>query len=210
MSVVNPYHSYINWNFLSSWKLVRIGTPMDGSCLFHAIINAYFEPYRSEILHGTPISRFDIIKRLRTELSIALSSPIDPNHPHPTYYESLNFGNTKEFSQAVPEFSLSYMQNELNSNSPIGYGYMEFIGNILNKDIYILDSKRQDIYITDELPLTIKGTRKSIVIYYMSGHYELVGIENNDGSYSTHFSPNHSLIKTLYNRVKECLTHSSD
>jgi hypothetical protein len=120
-----------------------------------------------------------------------------------TYYQTLNGGNTSNFAQAVPEFALEYMQRQLASQVPIGYGYMEFIGNVLDKDIYILDGIRHDIYITDELPLTIKGNRSSIVLYYMNSHYELVGIATPDNNFHTHFSPTHSLIRFLNSRVQQ-------
>jgi len=205
-SPIANFYTYIHWDFLYPWKLVRFSTPMDGSCLFHSIANSFFEPYHSEQLNGKHISRSQIISHLRKELSQKLSSPISDEPNSPSYYDTLNFGNTSSFSEAVPEFSLQYMQSQLQSNFPIGYGYMEYIGNILNKDIYILEAIRRDIYITDELPLTIKGTRSSIILYYLNGHYELVGLQNTDGSFATHFSPDHSLIRFLYNRVQEIIS----
>lgn len=208
-SPAGHYFSYIRWNNeFNQWKLVRFYTPMDGSCLFHAISNSFFEPYHTEKLHGKHISRSHMISILRKELSQKLNSKISDDPNSPTFYDSLNSGNTAAFAQAVPEFSLSYMQDQLNSSFPIGYGYMEFIGNVLDKDIYILEAIRQDIYVTDELPLTIKGNRRSIVLYYMNGHYELVGIQNNDGSFDTHFSPDHSFIKFLFSRVQEIISQS--
>lgn len=203
---VGNYYAEINWgNGFEQWSLVRFSTPMDNSCLFHAISNSFFAPYQTEILKDVHVPRNRMIAGLRKELAQKLAAKISPtpdeNGYHPTYYDTLNGGNTSAFADAVPEFKLEYMQNQLESQVPIGYGYMEFIGNALNKDIYILEASRHEIYITDELPLTIKGNRNSIVLYYMNGHYELVGIQNVDGSFDTHFSPNHSLIRFLYDRV---------
>ncbi len=100
------------------------------------------------------------------------------------------------------------MQKELNSHSYIGYGYIEFIGNALGKDIYVLEAIRRDIYRqTDEdLELIIKGNRNAVVLYYMdNGHYELVGLRNPDGTFDTHFSPEHSFIRFLYSRVQHVI-----
>jgi hypothetical protein len=98
------------------------------------------------------------------------------------------------------------MQKQLDSSAFIGYGYMEFIGNCLNKDIYILEAVRQDIYITDELLFTIKGNRPSIVLYYIEGgHYESVGLKLSDGTYATHFYPDHSFIKFLNEKVQHAI-----
>lgn len=206
ISPIASYYTYIKWDLLSKWNVVRFDTPMDGSCLFHAIMNSFFEPYHRERIRDKRMLRQELVKLLRLELSECLTLPVDPTKSSITHYQSLNHGNTVAFAEAVPEFKLSYMQKQLNSYNPIGYGYMEFIGNILDKDIYILEGKRKDIYVTDELPLTINGNRKSIILFYISGHYELVGIENNDGTYSTHFSPNHSLIQHLKKRVNEIIS----
>ena len=198
------YYADIYWeNGFENWALVRFSTPMDGSCLFHAISNSFFPAYHTETVHGRHVTRDKIVASLRRQLADKLAEPIsnDPNAPR--YYDTLNSGTTSAFAEAVPEFALSYMQAQLDSRTPIGYGYMEFIGNVLNKDIYILEALRHDIYITDELPLTIKGDRSSIVLYYMNGHYELVGIQNVDGSFVTHFSPDHTFIQFLYHRVRE-------
>lgn len=201
---VGNYYAEINWdNGFECWALVRFSTPMDGSCLFHAIANSFFPPYHEEILHNKHIKRATIISTLRKELSQNLALKISNEPNAPTHYDILNGGNTAAFSEAVPEFKLSFMQGQLNSFTPIGYGYMEFIGNALNKDIYILEALRHDIYVTDELPFTIKGNRNSIILYYMNGHYELVGLQTEDGSFDTHFSYNHTLIKFLRNRVRQ-------
>lgn len=199
---VANYYAEIHWeNGFSNWPLVRFSTPMDGSCLFHAISNSFFAPYHTEMLHGRHVSREKMVAALRKQLAEKLADPISDQPDAPRHYDTLNGGNTSAFAEAVPEFALTYMQSQLDSNTPIGYGYMEFIGNALNKDIYILEALRHDIYITDELPLTIKGNRCSIVLYYMNGHYELVGCQNPDGTFDTHFSHDHSFIQFLYNRV---------
>lgn len=209
----NPYYNVLNWTDLggfdiSKWKLIKIATPMDGSCLFHAIANSHFTPYHNESYNGKYLSRRDIVKLLRRDMSVKLSERI-PGENSKTYYDTLNNGNTSEFSEFVPEFRLSYMQSQLDSDNPIGYGYMEFIGNILEKDIYILDGCRHDIYVTDELPLTIKGNRNSIVLFYANGHYELVGLLNNSGRVVTYFHPQHSFITFLFKRCEQILKNVS-
>lgn len=203
-TIKSPYATYyipINWDTgYEQWDLVRFGTPMDGSCLFHAIANSFFEPYHTEQLNGASVKRDKIISTLRKELSMKLGSKINDTH---SYYDLLYNGTIAQFAQSVPEFKLSYMQAQLDSNYPIGYGYMEFIGNCLNKDIYILEAIRKDIYVTDDLPLTIKGNRPSIVLYYHNGHYELVGVKNSAGSFTTHFLHDHSFIRFLHSRVEQ-------
>ena len=209
--MVGPVYNYFtrwNWN---EWDLVRFQTPADDNCLFHAICNSFFQPYHQQLLKGKAISRYDIVMALRRDLAEKLET-IDSNTGK-SYYEGINNGNTSMFSSSVPEFSLATMKSMLQSRVPLGYGYMEFIGNCLNKDIYLIDGEKNDIYVTDELPLTIKGNRKSIILYYSAGHYELVGIDqqsiNKDRPFQTHFDPQHLLIRALYARVCEIL-HTAD
>lgn len=203
------YYAPIRWDYgFQNWPVVRFSTPMDGSCLFHAIANSFFEPYHKEEINGKHVSRVKMVATLRRELAEKLANKIDPNDPESlTHYDLLNRGNTAEFGNGaqIEEFKLGYMQSQLNSVLPIGYGYMEFIGNALNKDIYILSAATRDLYVTDELSLTIKGDRCSIVLYYMNAHYELVGLQNSDGTFDTHFAPDHSWIRFLNTRVHELL-----
>jgi hypothetical protein len=183
-----------------SWPLYRISTIGDGSCLFHALANAFILPYRTEKLNSKKISRKEIVTNLRHNLASRLKDQVPGSPDGRRYYDELHNGYTGLFSQIVPEFRLDYMMTQLNSSAYIGYGYMEYIGNVLNKDIYILDALHQGLYrtITDEYQYTIKGNRNSVVIYWNGGHYELIGLKDNQGKMVTHFSPDHSFIEFLY------------
>jgi hypothetical protein len=205
------YYSEIKWgNGFEQWPLVRFSTQGDGSCLFHAIANSFFRPYHTEMLDGKHVPRSRMITTLRRELSERLAMKVSDDPDSPTYYEQMNRGYTAQWAKdaKVEEYTLPYMQNELNSNSYIGYGYIEFIGNALNKDIYVLEAMRRDIYrlVDEDLELIVKGNRNSIILYYMDGgHYELVGVRNADGTFDTHFSPDHTLIRFLYGRVQNII-----
>jgi len=190
-------YTQINWkNGYEQFELVRYETPSDGHCLFHALCQSFFIPYQTGALNNKPISKLQIIENLRAELAHKLREPIKLNGPR--YYDLLQNGHINEFSKHVPEFSLPFMQHELNSNHCIGYGYIEYIADQLNKDIYILDGSKQDVYKSDETPLVIKN-RNSIVLYYEDHHYELVGIKHDD-HYDTHLLPSHPLIQFLRTR----------
>lgn len=194
------YHTAIDWgNGYEKWNMVRFATPADGSCFFHSIANAFFTPYHTEVFNGKKVSKTEIVAHLRKELADKLSEKVVGNDKL-RYYDILNNGNTSNFSKQVPEFSMERMQSELASNHPIGYGYLEFVGNQLDKDIFILDAERNDVYITNEEDLTIKN-RNSIVLYYIGAHYELVGILNDSHSYDTYFHPQHSFIQFLKDRI---------
>lgn len=201
---------------LPKWNLIRINTPGGGNCLFHAIANSFFSPYYSEKVNEQIMTRKEIIRNMRKSFSEKLNSPISSKPNSKTHYEIINSGNTAEFpiSPDLPEYnySLSNMQKSLDSEENIGYGYIEFISNAIDKNIYILVSSMNDIYPFEKTELLniYKKDRPSIVVYYIwdndtsdkYDHYELVGIMNK-GTIDTHFMPDHSFIKFLYNKVLE-------
>lgn len=204
-SPASNYYADIKWGHgFEQWPLVRFSTQADGSCLFHAIVNSFWPEYWEEKINDKSVSRSLIIETLRRELSEKLAARVSDAADSPTYYETLNRGYTATMAREVKEYSLEHMQRELNSHAYIGYGYIEFIGRVLRKDIYILEAVRRDVYqqVEDELELTLTGDRDSIVLYYTdNGHYELVGVANPDGTFSTYFGPDHSLIRFLYARA---------
>ena len=65
---------------------------------------------------------------------------------------------------------------ELDSDRPVDNAYNEFISDQLNKDIYILDAVTQDVYMTGSDDNVLYKDRPSIVLMYLPGHYELVGL----------------------------------
>lgn len=176
-------------NGFEAFKLKRFHVPPDGHCLFHSLLFAFYVPYKEESLHGKSLSKLQIVINLRHELADRLD----------TVYESLSGGNICKFAEAVPEFKMDVMINELRSNHYIGYGYIEYISNLINKDIYIINGNTCDIYISDELPYLIKG-RTSIVLYYKDVHYEPIGLWQ-EGKYYCHFKACHPFIKFLRAKI---------
>ncbi len=211
---VGDYYQKIMWeNSFDNWELIRIDTIADRSCLFHAIANGYFLPYHTEIVDGNKMSRREIIKQMRKELAEKLSSPVSSEPNAKTHYETINSGKTSEFpiSPDLPDcdYSLSNMQKQLSGDDNIGYGYLEYISNILDKNIYILNEADKDLFPFEKTELLnyYKKNRPSIVLYYtmpnnkdIYDHYELVGIMNN-GIVDTYFDSDHTFIKFLYNKV---------
>ena len=213
---VGNYYQEISWEKgFKNWNLVRIDTPGDGNCLFHSIANSFFVPYYSGMVNGNKITRIEIIHQMRKEFAEKLSTPVSSKPNAKTHYETINSGKTAEFpiSPDLPEYdySLSNMQKQLNGNNNIGYGYIEYISNMIDKNIYILNHSSNDLYPFEKTELLniYKQNRPSIVVYYTTpdnndsyDHYELVGIMNN-GIIDTHFDSNHTFIKFLYNKILE-------
>lgn len=192
-----------NWgNGFETFKLVKIETMADGNCFFHALVNGFYVPYRTGILNGNKINKFQIVTGLRSNLAEKLGSPVDPNDPNSQiHYDILSHGNLRSFGESINEYTLGSMMKRLHGCVPVGMEFNEFISNQISKDIYLLDSGHQDVYVIDsDLDLLYKG-RNSVVIMATPGHYELVGLQDENGI-STHFNPNHPFIKFLYERLR--------
>jgi hypothetical protein len=194
----------LNWTEGFTYpNMVRIRTSADGSCFFHAIAKAYYIPYRTGMLNGVAINRHQLVKTLRRDLAMKLGQPANPLEPNgPTNYDLLSRGQLREFSKAVPRYSLDNMKKELNSPSAIDNVYNEFISNQLGKDIYLLDGENRDVLVTGNDDDILYKDRDSIVILYIPGHYELVGLLQGD-RIETHFLPSHPFIQAIRNRMAE-------
>jgi hypothetical protein len=201
--LINKEYENLVWDSPFSYpNMVRIRTPQDGSCFFHAIAKAYFEPYIIGKLNNEPLNRKTFIRKLRKDLSNKLKSRVDPTDPEsPIYYNKLSRGQLQEFSISVPTYSLENMVKELDSNLAVDNVYNEFISDQLDKDIYILDAIKQDVYITGYDDEILYKNRPSIVILYLPGHYELIGLEEN-GNVKTLFDPDHNFIRAIRERMR--------
>lgn len=194
--------SWQNAKFQHS-NMVQIKAAPDGSCFFHALLQAFYKPYQLQMEDEVPVSRKKLVKNFRYDLSVRLEEHIDIDDPtSPIVYDTLSRGQLGELSKEMPEYSLKNMEEELHSSSSVGNLYNEFISNELNKDIYILDGEKQDVYVTgNDLDLLYKN-RQSIVLLYQPGHFDLIGLRNNDGSVSTFFDYSHPFIEAIRNRLR--------
>lgn len=203
--------AYLNWSDTGKIMypdMVRIRTPMDGSCFFHALSKSYCQAYVLGMSGGISISRHQFVQGLRKDLSMKLGLPVDPRDPNsPRHYDLISRGNLADYAKGVPHYSLEGLQNELLHGVNVDFIYNEFIGNEINKDIYILHYETQDVYIVgNDMDLYYKG-RDSIVILYIEacGHYELVGVEE-DGVIKTLFETNHNFIVCLKQRIQDLIS----
>ena len=103
----------------------------------------------------------------------------------------------------MPEYSLENMEKELDSSSPVSNIYNEFVSNSLNIDIYILDGIKKDVYMTGTEDRLLYKDRKSVILLYLPGHYELIGLNRKDDYVQTIFSPENSIIQRIRERMSE-------
>lgn len=183
--------------------LVRIRAQGDGSCYFHAITQGFFTPYRTGLLGGVPVNRRELVQKLRSELAMRLQSRVNPlDATSPLIYDTLSGGQLRAFAEAVPTYSLENMVRELQGGGPVDHAYHELVSNELEKDIYILDGPRQDVVNLVNGHLFYKD-RKSLVLYYQPGHYDLVGVRMDTGAIRTLFSPQDPYIQQLRTRLRQ-------
>ena len=82
-----------------------------------------------------------------------------------TYYQNLFDGEIENFSKINPFFSLSEIKKNLLSNQPISDCIIYFLGDILNRDIYILKNNGT-VYNFGSDNKVIYKDRLSIILYY--------------------------------------------
>lgn len=199
----------VQWNnsAFSYDNMVRIRTAMDGSCFFHAIAKGFFIPYRKG-----DVNRQEFIRHWRSELANTLGGPVDPKNPTGyKHYDILAKGKLAESSESIPEMKLINMQSELNSDNPISNIYNEFISDLLEIDIYLLDLEKEDVYMTGTDTEIIHKGRPSIVIGYLSDHYELMGVlDKKENRIITLFQPDSGFIQAIRMRMAILQERSND
>lgn len=180
----------------SDWNLVRIRTPMDGSCLIHAICKSYNKLYRLGSINGMVLDRHDFVRRLRSSLAKLFPNYYNQSTSLKKFSKELN--GALSFGKDENDFTLSRMIKILDSDQSLDYSFFEFISDIFEKDIYVINSDTMDFY---NYGITYKS-RPSIIILFLpkSQHFELVGKVNPDGYISTLFSPDNPLISLARNK----------
>mgnify|MGYP000885030442 CR=1 FL=1 len=180
----------LEWKLFDDKDAYGIRTIGDGSCLFHSIFFSLYEQYQ--------VAEFEERQRMVIEFRKTISDNLTED-----IYSKLLGGALCKTD--LPEFSLDNMKNELNSKNSIGYGYIEYISNVIEKDIYILEASKETLYVSDESKYSCLGYRPSIILLYYEGHYETVGIIK-QGELFTHYCHSYSLIEKL----KEIQQHYED
>jgi hypothetical protein len=182
--------------FIDTMNLAVISTIGDGSCFFHSVLRAFNTDY---IKAKSITDRVNMARTFRNALADLLEE-VDPLTGK-NYYAGLNNGELEKISGGVKEYSLAGLQKELRSSASVDNIYQELISNCLNKDIYIIDGVKKDMYhVGSAFPLYYKG-RNSILIYYTPGHFEVVGLKHSNGTVDTLFTPEHPLIQACRERL---------
>jgi len=188
-------------------NMVRVRTIQNASSFLHAILNAFFQPYRSNKFNGVKIDRHDLVKTIRDRLAARLHELVDPEQSDSVrIYDVLARGRNKQIASAIKSYTIEVMQSELmDQDHMLDDKYLELISNELNKDIYILNAIEKDVWVAfGDTDLFYKH-RGSIVIMALPQHFETVGIASPEDPEDVkyHFDPESQFIQALKARYDE-------
>ena len=201
-----PIDTYekINIKWYPNENVVRIGTIGDGSCFFHAVLGAYYQPYQNNDQYKF---RSDLVKRLRRDLAYILQLK-DPQRPDKTIWETAVDGQFMElYNQqmmgldftsvfGVPiDFSLEGLQKLFNSMDYLGNEVYQYASDLLGIDIYIMRGTNKNLYPYQNTSKEFIN-RKAVVITGNGCHYEIIAIERN-GLFQTVFERDDPFIIAL-------------
>jgi hypothetical protein len=185
-----------------------IKVPPDGSCFFHSVLRGFHKDY---IAATTLEERKQLCRKLRTSTSESLEEKNTTTNM--TEYDSMGNGYYKKFNEATQGvdgdlYSLKALQRELLSSSAVNHAYIEILSNHLILDIYIISAVTGDLYLTGTEKKLLYKERRSIVLLYTPGHYDIIGIKRDTPSgskviFDTLFSTNHKFILAIKERMLE-------
>ena len=206
MSLSNPiYLDKIDSNpAVIGGETYELQVPGDGSCLLHAICNAFCYVYITQTMNDKPINPIQFVKKLREQLAIKLNHVNEQDPAKRTFYESISRGSLPDLAENFLDKSLEGMQAHINSREPLGVEILEYISIIIGYDIFLVDKHKGDIYITGDEDLYQKG-RSAIVVVYDERirHYTTGAIKDFRGEYWSLFKPTHGFIQVLKRRQQE-------
>jgi hypothetical protein len=169
-----------------------INTTGDGSCLIHAILQAFSVEYNN-------LKSNHLKSRLAKEVRFHLANILDlkvPDNDNKLVYQLLSRGELENISKEVPEANKEYMKKYLNSNNFLTFHYVELLSEIFDLNIIFISEKEKDIYHTGDNNLLFKDNRDTIFINYIDQiHYETINIDG-----KRLFKNNDKIIRDIKNR----------
>jgi len=143
----------------------------DGSCLVHAILQAFSKEYNN---FKSDIEKIKLVKQVRFHLSEILELKIEGNK---NIYQYLSRGELQDLGKIIPEAKLEYMKRYLNSNNFLTLQYVELLSEIFDINIIFISEKEKDIYHSGDNQLLFKKDRETIFVNYIEQtHFETIQI----------------------------------
>jgi len=177
------------------YPIRRINTLGDGSCFLHAVLRSIWTPYKELDIS----EKYKTVTELRHELADIIDTKKDTDGL--VYYQKLSRGKLEEISKCIDHTKLEEMKRFLRSNEYFTHLYLEFISEVFNIDIYIIDYKTMKLYNNGDDELLYKD-RDSIILGYNEHeqHFESLEVEVRPGKFKTFFEYDSNIIKEIKTR----------
>lgn len=188
---------------ISDFEAYVHATPEDGHCMLHAVANAILESYRTGIRNGKPISKIDIVKRLRQEL-LQMLGTINPVSGK-TNYETIGNGAFAQSAKWNETTTPKYLKRVLSGSEQLGEEVKLILEFFIEKNILILDARSNQLY----AKYSFKKNWPCIILYHTIlgqnedggeiGHFEMVSLRetNQGGKQRTLFPATHPFVEYL-------------
>lgn len=196
----------LSWNKHGfDWcQLASVPEAGDGHCLFHCILDAYYEPYLTEKRRDEklkivkPVTKLQLVVALRKNIAAELSKP-STTVPYHSKWEVLGNGHVAELAKSDEQYTLQAMQTTLNSSACIGIDLLCHVSNEVKKNIWILDASTQDLY---QSSMPTDHSDNIVVLYYPERkHFDLVVVYDRSHTCVSIFNSDHILIIFLKSRL---------
>lgn len=166
-----------------------IKTIGDGSCLIHAILQAFSKEYNKL---NNDFLKSKLVREVRFHLSNILSLQV-PEENNKLVYQILSRGEFENISKEIPETNIDYMKQYLNSNNFLTLQYVELLSEIFDINIVFISENKKDIYHCGDKELLFKENRDTIFINYIEeAHFETIKINE-----KTLFYKDDEIIKNI-------------
>jgi len=155
------------------YKIKILNTIGDGSCLIHAILQAFNKQYNN--LENN-MQKMKLVKEVRFHLSEILDLPV-PEKNNTNVYNLLSRGELLDISEHIEEVDLDYMKEYLNSNNFLEFQYIELLSEIFDINIVFISNKK--IYHCGDNELLFRDDRDIVLINYIQDiHFETISIDD--------------------------------
>ncbi len=197
--------TYFQYGF-ENFEIWRYAVPGDMHCFFHSVLLGYCTQYRIRKYNvngtGLSITRLQIVEGVRKTLAEKVSE----------YYTTLGEGAYPVFAKESPEFRLDNLQKKIAGKYPVGLEVLELCTVCLKLNIFILDLRLGDVYITGieaspkytcvvllytEIPLSSEKLNPKLI-----GHFELCGVSF-ENKVITHFQYENPFIQLIRQRISQ-------
>lgn len=149
------------------YRGVEIHVLGDGSCLLHSVLRSFNRKY----IASHPMERTQMVRWIRNTLADVLAE----RDGDKTVYENLGGGSFSELGKENPEYTLRGLQRHFRSSAQLGHEAFELISRYLEIDLLVYDVRQAKPY-SFGTPNPYMAGRKTAIILYRPGHYNLFGL----------------------------------